>query len=361
MLIGRLEQIGRLRQLHAEPVAQDPHVLRGHGRQAGTSPTRRAPSPSGVSQGHVAFERVSFGYEPARRGADRRRFRRAGRASRSRWSARPDRASRRRSTCCIACSTRPKAGSLIDGIDIREITLEFAARQYRRRLSGAVHLRPLDRGESAHRQARRDRGRDVAGARAGAGARLRPPRPARLADSRSASAGAISRAASGSGLSIARALLKDPPIMMLDEATSALDANTERQVQQALDAAMRGRTTFVIAHRLATIRNADRILVFERGRIIESGTFDEAGRRGRRVRRPRPGAVHGRSGAGRRPGALLNWAAKQADPPGRIGVERRPPKPGLAYGRIAPKELSRMDTVTTHFPSPTPTPNGASS
>ena len=76
-------------------------------------------------------------------------------------------------------------------------------------------------------------------------------------------------------LSIARALLKNPPIMVLDEATSALDAKTERQVQQAVDAAMRGRTTFVIAHRLATIRSADRILVFDQGRIIESGSFDE--------------------------------------------------------------------------------------
>jgi len=76
-------------------------------------------------------------------------------------------------------------------------------------------------------------------------------------------------------LSIARALLKNPPIMILDEATSSLDAKTERQVQQALEAAMRGRTTFVIAHRLATIRNADRILVFDQGRVIESGAFDE--------------------------------------------------------------------------------------
>ena len=76
-------------------------------------------------------------------------------------------------------------------------------------------------------------------------------------------------------LSIARALLKNPPIMVLDEATSALDAKTERQVQQAIEAAMRGRTTFVIAHRLSTIRNADRILVFDQGRIIESGSFDE--------------------------------------------------------------------------------------
>ncbi|MGA2795818.1 MAG: ATP-binding cassette domain-containing protein, partial [Roseiarcus sp.] len=75
-------------------------------------------------------------------------------------------------------------------------------------------------------------------------------------------------------LAIARALLKDPPIMILDEATSALDANTERQLQEALEAAMRGRTTFVIAHRLATIRRADQILVFDRGRVVEAGSFD---------------------------------------------------------------------------------------
>ncbi|MGO4388455.1 glucan ABC transporter ATP-binding protein/ permease [Microvirga sp. 2YAF29] len=76
-------------------------------------------------------------------------------------------------------------------------------------------------------------------------------------------------------LSIARALLKNPPILILDEATSALDAATEQKLQKALDEVMRGRTTFVIAHRLATIRNADRILVFDQGRVIETGTFDE--------------------------------------------------------------------------------------
>ncbi|MGJ5050233.1 glucan ABC transporter ATP-binding protein/ permease [Bradyrhizobium oligotrophicum] len=76
-------------------------------------------------------------------------------------------------------------------------------------------------------------------------------------------------------LSIARALLKDPPILILDEATSALDAVTETKLNAALDEVMKGRTTFVIAHRLSTIRNATRILVFENGRVIESGTFDE--------------------------------------------------------------------------------------
>jgi ATP-binding cassette subfamily B protein len=81
-------------------------------------------------------------------------------------------------------------------------------------------------------------------------------------------------------LAIARALLKDPPILILDEATSALDPLTESRVNLALDEVMKGRTTFVIAHRLATIRDASRILVFRHGHIVESGTFEELKRRG---------------------------------------------------------------------------------
>jgi ATP-binding cassette subfamily B protein len=81
-------------------------------------------------------------------------------------------------------------------------------------------------------------------------------------------------------LAIARALLKDPPILVLDEATSALDAATEAKLQAALDGARAGRTTFVIAHRLATIRNADVILVFDQGRIVEAGGFEQLVARG---------------------------------------------------------------------------------
>jgi glucan exporter ATP-binding protein len=81
-------------------------------------------------------------------------------------------------------------------------------------------------------------------------------------------------------LSIARALLKNPPILILDEATSALDAVTELKVNVALNEVMKGRTSFVIAHRLATVRNASRILVFDKGRIVENGTFDELIRNG---------------------------------------------------------------------------------
>jgi ATP-binding cassette subfamily B protein len=75
-------------------------------------------------------------------------------------------------------------------------------------------------------------------------------------------------------LAIARALLKNPPILILDEATSALDTATEALIQQALEALMRGRTTFIIAHRLSTVRKADMILVLRQGRIVERGSYE---------------------------------------------------------------------------------------
>ncbi|MEM6490543.1 MAG: ATP-binding cassette domain-containing protein, partial [Pseudomonadota bacterium] len=81
-------------------------------------------------------------------------------------------------------------------------------------------------------------------------------------------------------IAIARAILRDPALLLLDEATSALDAESEAQVQAALAELRRGRTTIVIAHRLATVRAADRILVFDRGRIVEDGAHDALARAG---------------------------------------------------------------------------------
>jgi subfamily B ATP-binding cassette protein MsbA len=76
-------------------------------------------------------------------------------------------------------------------------------------------------------------------------------------------------------LAIARALLKDSPVLIFDEATSALDSESEKLIQTALDNIMKDRTVFIIAHRLSTVRSADRIFVVDGGRIAENGTHDE--------------------------------------------------------------------------------------
>ena len=76
-------------------------------------------------------------------------------------------------------------------------------------------------------------------------------------------------------ISIARAAVADPPVMILDEATSSIDTRTEALVQKGMDALMKGRTVFVIAHRLSTVQNSDVIMVLDHGRIIERGTHEQ--------------------------------------------------------------------------------------
>ena len=154
-----------------------------------------------------------------------------------------------------------------------------AAAQHRRRVPGGPAVQPLDRREPARRQARRDRGGTAAACERAQVLDVIERQPQGF-ETIAGERGRLFSGGERQRLSIARALLKDPPILILDEATSALDALTEAKVQAALAEVMKGRTTFVIAHRLATIRNANRILVFEGGRVIESGTFDELMRLG---------------------------------------------------------------------------------
>ena len=169
----------------------------------------------------------------------------------------------------------PDSGSVkIDGVDIRDFTLSSL-----RRNIGVVFQEPMLFARSIEDNLRignpEATDEEIAHALELAQA---TEFVARQSDGRATRVGERGRSLSGGErqrLSIARALLKNPPIMVFDEATSALDATTERLIQKALEAAMQGRTTFVIAHRLATVRNADRILVFDQGEIVESGGFDE--------------------------------------------------------------------------------------
>jgi ATP-binding cassette, subfamily B, beta-glucan exporter len=174
----------------------------------------------------------------------------------------------------------PQAGVIaVDGMDIRALTLTGLRRNigvvfqetllFNRSIAENLRVGKPDATEADMREA---------AARAQALDFIE-----RNADGLNAPIGERGRLLSGGErqrLAIARALLKDPPILILDEATSALDPVTEARLSAALDEVMKGRTTFVIAHRLATIRNATRILVFSNGRVVETGTYDELLKRG---------------------------------------------------------------------------------
>ncbi|WP_279594535.1 glucan ABC transporter ATP-binding protein/ permease [Methylobacterium sp. E-066] len=223
-------------------------------------------------EGEVTFDDVAFSYDGRRKALDGVSF-----------SARPGETIALVGTTGSGKSTTlgllhrsfdPASGSIrIDDIDVRDIGLASL-----RHNIGVVFQEPMlfARSIRENLQVGRPDATDAemldALERAQAGAFM-----ARQQDGLDTVIGERGRSLSGGErqrLSIARALLKNPPILILDEATSALDAATERKLQGALEAVMEGRTTFVIAHRLATIRNADRILVFHEGRIVEAGTFD---------------------------------------------------------------------------------------
>jgi len=173
----------------------------------------------------------------------------------------------------------PTAGRvLVDGVDIRHVALD--------ELRGRIALVPQDpvifSGTIAEnlRYARADAtDADLAQAAAQASALSFIEALGQGFETRVGERGVTLSGGERQRLAIARAILKDAPILLLDEATSALDAENEAAVQQALDRLMQGRTTIVVAHRLATVLKADRILVMDQGRIVEEGTHQSLARR----------------------------------------------------------------------------------
>jgi ABC-type multidrug transport system fused ATPase/permease subunit len=148
-------------------------------------------------------------------------------------------------------------------------------------------------------------------------------------------------------VAIARAILKNPAILILDEATSSLDSESERLVQGALDRLMQGRTTFIVAHRLATIRTADKIAVIEGGRVVEvgqpRGTVGQAGRALSAVERAAVWAGGGGCGGGSE-AIEVRWSAGYGD-------QRRAARPQSMIRPICPS-LQFTDTRKTHIERP---------
>lgn len=222
--------------------------------------------------GRVAFEKVSFAYEPGRPTLSDVSFE----AEPGRMVALVGATGSGKSTALslLHRAFDPQSGRItIDGVDIRDFTLDGL-----RRNVGVVFQEPMLFARSIADNLRigRPEATDAELEAACAKAevldvvRRLPQGFATMLGERGASLSGGER----QRLAIARALLKDPPILVLDEATSALDAGTEARVQAALDAARAGRTTLVIAHRLATVRSADLVLVFDHGRIVERGAFE---------------------------------------------------------------------------------------
>jgi len=170
---------------------------------------------------------------------------------------------------------RPTSGHIrLDGVDINEFTLESLRSKIALVSQDIVLFNDTVQANIAFGSRDRSREEVIAAAQAANAWDFIEALPGGL-DTMIGADGAKLSGGQRQRIAIARALLKNAPILILDEATSALDTDSERQVQAALAKLMRNRTTLVIAHRLSTIEHADRILVLDQGRIVESGTHAE--------------------------------------------------------------------------------------
>jgi ATP-binding cassette subfamily B protein len=277
MLIQRIEQASRFANRLFADAPRLEEFFRVFDTVPGPRDRKRAVTLTKV-RGSVAFERVSFSYDGRKQAVADLSF-----------TAEPGEvvalvgATGAGKSTAMALLYRlydPQSGAIrLDGRDLRDIKLASLRRQI-----GVIFQEPLlfNRSIAENLRVGNPEATD-ADIRAAIERAQAAEFIDRHEDGLNAMVGERGRALSGGErqrLSIARALLKNPPILILDEATSALDAATEAKVTAALNEVMRGRTTFVIAHRLATVRNATRILVFAQGRIVERGSFDELVREG---------------------------------------------------------------------------------
>jgi glucan exporter ATP-binding protein len=277
MMIGRMEQLAAF---ISELFFQTPQLINFFEiLDASDSPRELPGAPDlGTVRGTVTFEKVSFGYDPAHPVIKDLSFQVP--AGSTAAIVGPTGAGKTTALSLLYRAYDPTAGRItIDGIDIRNVNLASLRAQvavvfqnpglfYR---SIAENLRvgkPDASDDELEAAAMSAEAHEFVLAKAEGYATL-------VAEhGRSLSGGERQR------LAIARAMLKNAPILILDEATSALDSVTEARVQRALSALVQGRTTFVIAHRLSTVRSADTILVFDHGRLVEQGKYAELVRLG---------------------------------------------------------------------------------
>jgi ATP-binding cassette subfamily B protein len=229
-------------------------------------------------RGEVAFENVSFGYDAARPALRNLSFR--VRAGGTVALVGPTGAGKTTALSLLYRAYDPSEGRItIDGIDIRDVSLESLRRHiavvfqdpglFYRSIADNLRIGDPDATHEEIEEAAR-------AAEAHAFIVVKPEGYSTLVAERGRSLSGGER----QRLAIARAMLKDAPILILDEATSALDNATEARIQRALNKLTKDRTTFVIAHRLSTVRNADTILVLKDGELVEEGRYDELVRLG---------------------------------------------------------------------------------